>query len=107
MDRLDHVLITAGAAGRDDRYRYCCGNLLDEIEVVTGHGAVAIDRRKKDLAGAAVGQLPGPLHRRAAGVLSAGITQARQAAIVTTHVDARDDALRAESPGGIVHEVRF
>ena len=62
-ERLGQVGGVAGAAGGDHGHGDGVGDGAGQLEVVAGAGAVGVDRREQDLAGAALDRLPRPLDR--------------------------------------------
>jgi hypothetical protein len=94
------------ASTRDDGNVHDIGDRRCEIEVVASASAIAIDARDEQLAGATLDALACPAHRiERRGRPAASRIYAPTVAI-TFGIDARDDALRAESLGALRQNLR-
>src|SRR5438067_836820 len=107
LDRLDQMLERAAASVRDHRHADGGSDGRDEVEVVTGPRAFAVDRRDENLAGAKLDTSRGPFHgidvsRRSTRV---GIYP-RRSVSVAPNVDRQDDALVSEIECGLSEQLR-
>ena len=98
-EHLDEMIERAGAARRDDRNRHCARDCRRQIAVESAFGAVAIDRREQDFAGAARLGFARPLDRIAIRRRLAAARVHGEAIAIALRIDRDDHCLTAVAIG--------